>query len=217
MCSVIAGLTALGGYAQYRQQQVAADNQAAAYRAQAEANDQNAKVESRRQEQIADNYAQQASNLRSRQRLAEGRQRAEAGAAGIGFSGSQLDILSSGLTAYNNDQNNLLGNQRNDNYSSRVQQTNYINQANADRTAASNVESQAKSAGLSTILGTAASIYGVQQSWKNQPTSKPGSSGGYSWNFMNQPSATEKATQGLFMDADWQKKKNYTFGKSMGW
>lgn len=216
MCSVIAGLTALGGYAQYRQQQVAADNQAAAYRAQAEANDQNAKVESRRQEQIADNYAQQASNLRSRQRLAEGRQRAEAGAAGIGFSGNQLDILSSGLTAYNNDQNNLLGNQRNDNYSSRVQQTNYINQANADRTAASNVESQAKSAGLSTILGTAASIYGVQQSWKNQPTSKPGSSGS-SWNFMNQPSATEKATQGLFMDTDWQKKRNYTFGKTMGW
>lgn len=167
MCSLVAGLTALGGYAQYRQQQAAADSQAAAYRQQAEANDQNARIEARKQEQIADNYAQQASNLRARQRLAEGQHRAQAGAAGIGYSGSAMDILASGLDAYNNDQTNLLGNQRNDNYDSRVQQTNYINQANAQRTAAENVESQAKMSGISTILGTAASIYGVQQPWKS--------------------------------------------------
>lgn len=167
MCSVIAGLTALAGYSQYRQQQQAADSQAAAYRAQAEAANQNAHIEARKQEQIADNYAQEASNLRARQRIAEGAQRAQAGSAGIGFSGSQMDILSSGLDAYNTDQMNLLSNQRNDNYASRVTQTNYLNQANSMNAAASNVENQAKWSGISTILGTAASIYGVAQPWKN--------------------------------------------------
>lgn len=167
MCTVMAGLAALGGYAQYRQQKSAADAQASMYNAQAQVADQNAKVEARKQEQIADNYAQQARQLRARQRLSEGAQRAQTGAAGLNFTGSSMDILSSSLDAYNTDQTNLLNNQRNDNYASRVAQTNYINQANSDRAAASNVKSQERLSTIGTILGTASSIYGLQQSWKN--------------------------------------------------
>ena len=166
MCSVIGGLMALGGLMQYKQQQAQASAQASMYRAQAEVADQNAHIERRKQEQIADAYAQKAAELRKERRLAEGRQRAAAGAAGIGMGGSQLDILTSGLEAYGLDQYNLLSNQRNDNFSSRVTETNYLNDANAARASASNVERQAKWQGLATILGTAASIYGAEQPWK---------------------------------------------------
>lgn len=161
MCSVIAGLTALSGAMTYKSQQDQAKQQAAAYRAQADADEQNAKIENRKQEQIADNYAQQQRQLRARQRLSEGQQRAAAGSTGLGFSGSQLDILSSSIDAYKQDSMNLLTNQRNDNYSSRVQETNYLNSANANRTAASNVKKNARLQGISTILGTAASVYGA--------------------------------------------------------
>ena len=171
MCSIMAGLTALGGYMGYRQNKQAADAQAAAYNAQAQAAEQNARVEARKQEQIADNYAQEAKNLRARRRLAEGAQRASTGAAGLSFAGSSMDLLSSSYDAYNQDQLNLLQNQRNDNYASRVAQTNYINQANAARASAANVKSQARNSVFSTILGTAASIYGIEQPWKKSGTS----------------------------------------------
>ena len=120
MCSVIAGLTALGGIFQYRLQLQQANAQASMYRAQADAAEQNARSENRKQEQIADNYAAQADKLRSRRRLIEGSQRAQTGAAGLNFGGSAFDILSSSYDAYLLDQMTLLSNQRNDNYNSRV-------------------------------------------------------------------------------------------------
>lgn len=162
MCSIAAGLMGASAFFGYRQQVQQAESQASAYRAQAEADEQNAKIEGRKQEQIADNYANEAKQLRSRQRLAQGAQRAQAGAAGIDFSGSQMDILSSSLDAYKNDQATLLSNQRNDNYNSRVIQTNYLNDASQKRTAADNVVSSAKSQWLPTLLSTAASIAGMQ-------------------------------------------------------
>lgn len=173
MCSVMAGLMGLSGYMQYNSQKQAADAQSAAYNAQAQAAEQNARIETRRQEQIADTYAQQQQALRDRRRLAEGQQRAAAGAAGLGMSGSMLDILSSGYDAYTNDQMNLLTNQRNDNYNSRIAETNWLHQASSARSAASNVRSAAKTQGMATILGTAASIYGLEQPWKNATVKKP--------------------------------------------
>lgn len=161
MCSVIAGITALTGYAQYRSQQQQANAQAAMYRQQAQVAEQNAKIENRKQEQIADNYQQQQRTLRARQRLTEGQQRAQTGAAGLNFAGSAMDILSSSYDAARQDQLNLLSNQRNDNYNSRVAETNYINQANAANAAASNVTRMARRQGLGTLLGTAASVYGA--------------------------------------------------------
>lgn len=178
MCSVVAGLTALGGALSYKSQQAQAEAQANAYRAQAAADEQNAQIENRKQEQIADNYAQQQKQLRTRQRLSEGQQRAAAGAAGLGFGGSQLDILSSSVDAYRQDSQNLLTNQRNDNYSSRVQETNYINSANADRQAASNVMRNARWQGISTILGTAASVYGMSGLGASGNTAKAASAAG---------------------------------------
>ena len=148
MCGWVAGLTALAGLFQYRAQQAQADAQASMYRAQADAATQNARIENRKQEQIADNYAQQQEALRSRRRLAEGAQRAETGAAGLNFAGSSMDILSSGADAYQKDAQNLLMNQRNDNYSSRVTESNYINQANQANAAAGNVKRQARMAGF---------------------------------------------------------------------
>ena len=163
MCGWVAGLTALGGLLQYRQQRAQADAQANMYRAQAQAAEQNARIENRKQEQIADNYAHQQVALRARHRLAMGAQRAQTGAAGLDFAGSAMDILAAGEDAYRQDALNLLSNQRNDNYSSRVAESNYINQANQANAAASNVKRAARMSGLATILGTAASVYGAAQ------------------------------------------------------
>lgn len=161
MCSVLAGLTALSGYMQYQSQQEQADAQAKAYEAQARADEQNARIENRRMEQDADNYAQKSRELQQRRRITEGQQRAQAGAAGIGMAGSPLDILSSGYDAYTQDQMTLLSNQRNDNYNRRLNETNFLTQAAGHRAAADNVRSVAKTQGMMTILGTAASIYGM--------------------------------------------------------
>lgn len=185
MCSVMAGIGAalslFGGYASYESQrqqiQAQADSQASMYRAQAQAaeynaklEEQNARVEARKQEQIAENYGAEQRRLRARHRLAEGQLRAGMGAAGLdSSSGSGLDILASGQEAYWQDQMTLLSNQRNDNYSSRVQQSNYMRaaenqRANAEssRVAANNVladaDRQIGALGMNTILGTAASI-----------------------------------------------------------
>lgn len=177
MCSIAAGLMGASAFFGYRQQVQQAEEQASAYRAQAEADEQNAKIEGRKQEQIADNYANEAKQLRSRQRLAQGAQRAEAGSAGIDFSGSQMDILSSSMDAYKNDQATLLSNQRNDNYNSRVIQTNYLNDANQKRTAADNVVSSAKSQWLPTLLSTAASIAGMPSNSSSGTSTAATSSG----------------------------------------
>nr|DAQ51938.1 MAG TPA: hypothetical protein [Caudoviricetes sp.] len=175
MCSVIAGLMAVSGFVQQRAQEQQIKAQASAqanmYRAQADAAAQNARIENRKQEQIADNYAQQQDALRTRRRLAEGAQRAETGAAGLNFAGSSMDILSSGYDAYKQDAMNLLGNQRNDNYSSRVAESNYINQMNSSNAAANNVlnsaRKQIRMSRISSILGTATSIIGATQPWKS--------------------------------------------------
>lgn len=173
MCGWVPALTALSGLMQYRQQQAAASAQANMYRAQADAAEQNARIENRKQEQIADNYAQQQEALRARRRIAEGAQRAETGTAGLNFAGSAMDILTSGYDAYQKDSMNLLTNQRNDNYNSRVAESNYINQANASRSAAAHVKRQARMAGIGTLLGTAASVYGVMQPWKSAGSAAP--------------------------------------------
>ena len=170
MCSLTAGLIGASALFGYQQQVQQADTKAKAMRAQAEADEQNARIEGRKQEQIADNYAKEARDLRNRQRLAQGAQRAQAGAAGLGFGGSQQDILSSSLDAYRQDQATLLTNQRNDNYNSRVVQTNYINDANQKRAAADNVVSQAKGQRGPTLLSAAAGIAGAQT-----PTASGGS------------------------------------------
>ena len=203
MCSLTAGLIGASALFGYQQQVQQADTKAKAMRAQAEADEQNARIEGRKQEQIADNYAKEARDLRNRQRLAQGAQRAQAGAAGIGFGGSQQDILSSSLDAYRQDQATLLTNQRNDNYNSRVIQTNYINDANQKRAAADNVVSQAKGQLVPTLLSTAASIAGAQT-----PTAS-GSSGSTGGSIGNATMKwRENTVSGMI---------NFNAGKNRGW
>lgn len=157
------------GYMQYEGQrrsiEAQAEAQAAAYRAQAEADQRNAQLKNREQEQIADNYARQAEDLRSRRRIAEAQQRAQAGAAGIGMGGSMLDLMQAGDEAYNQDKLTLLSNQRNANYNKRLEETNYLNSAEGNKVAARNTmrqaEAQVSALRGSTILGTAASIIGM--------------------------------------------------------
>ena len=223
MCSVMAGigaaLTLFSGYSNYRSQKAAiqaqADSQASYLRAQAQAQEadaaareRNAQVEARKQEQIADNYGQQQRELRDRQRLAAGSLRAGAGAAGIDFIGSPLDIASSGQEAYWQDQMTLLGNQRNDNYASRVTQSNYLADAAGYRNQAENSRRQAQATlddadrqigalGMSSILGTAMSmtpfLSGLGGSSSKGTNSASGSGIGYSGNSWATPSRIPSA------------------------
>ena len=161
MCSIMAGLTALSGIVQYQAQQDAADAQAKAYEAQARAAEQNARIENRKQEQVADNAARETEQLRQRQRLIAAQNRARYGAAGLsGTTGSPLDLLSASYDAYTLDKETALANQRNKNYDLRVSETNFLTEAANNRAAAENTRSAARTQGLMTILGTAASIYG---------------------------------------------------------
>lgn len=141
--------------------------QEAAYKAQAEAAQQNANIVARQREQQAEAYAQKQGELNNRMRLARGQALAAAGASGATGDGSVADILSSSEEQYEQDSLNLLQNQRNDSWSAYVNQVNYLNQVDAYNTAAKNAVKQGRQKMFSTILGNAASIYatGTDQGW----------------------------------------------------
>lgn len=213
MCSITMALAGLStGLQMYGQQQQtkaavasanaqaqAAADQAAAARAQAEqqrqqaeASYQNARIQSRKGEQVAEQFAQKQQQLDARRRLAIASNNAQMGAAGIVSGvGSGLDILTATNDAWEQDSINLLENQRNATYDNYVQEVNYRNQGNAqqaqafntdltaqqyDRMSASYVD-QAKQAAkmgqigmFSTLLGGAASMYGMASSAKQATT-----------------------------------------------
>ena len=185
MCTtaIALGLTALQGYTQYRAADAQADAQMAYYNAQADAAEQNARIQERKGEQIADQYLQQQQKLDDRRRLIRGQQAAAAGASGLAASGSVLDVMGSSEDAYRQDSLNLLSNQRNDTWSNYVNVVNYQNQANAFRASAENAEQQGKANKFNTILGTAASMYGIARDggWFNK------NSGGSNGGFVYQP------------------------------
>lgn len=181
MCTtaIALGLTALQGYTQYRAADAQADAQMAYYNAQADAAEQNARIQERKGEQIADQYLQQQQKLDDRRRLIRGQQAAAAGASGLAAGGSVLDVMGSSEDAYRQDSLNLLSNQRNDTWSNYVNVVNYQNQANAFRASAENAEQQGKANKFNTILGTAASMYGIARDggWFNKGSG--GSNGGF--------------------------------------
>ena len=161
MCSVAVGLMALKGYMDYQQVSAEGKAQEASYKAQARNAEVNAEYERRRQEQIADKYAQDQMRLDDKRKLAQGQMVASAGASGMTMTGSGLDILASSEGAWMQDSRNLLQNQRYDNEASRAQETNYVNAANSYRAAAYNTRQATRQKKLGTILGTASSIYGA--------------------------------------------------------
>ena len=74
MCTtaIALGLTALQGYTQYRANEAQTDAQISYYNAQADAAEQNARIQERQGEQIADQYLQQQQKLDARRKLVRG-------------------------------------------------------------------------------------------------------------------------------------------------
>ena len=163
MCSISMALmgitTGLQMAGQYQQSRA----QAAAYEAQAQAAYQNAKIQNKKGEIMAEQYAQQQRDLDAKRRMVIGQQTAQAGASGIqGGVGSSLDIYNQSMAAWGQDTTNLLNNQRNDEWSNYVGEVNYRNQGNAATANAKAAKQAGNIAMASTLLGAAASMYGMK-------------------------------------------------------
>jgi len=165
MCTLALALTGLStglsAYGQYQQGKA----QAAAYEAQAEAAYQNAKIQNKKSELMADQYAQKQRELDDRRRLVTGQQIAAAGASGISSNvGSPLDVYTASMDAWGQDTVNLLTNQRNDQWSNYVNEVNYRNQGNAAMANAKAAKQAGTIGAFTTLLSGAASMYGMKGS-----------------------------------------------------
>lgn len=214
MCSVSAaliGLTAAQGVSQIAATRQQTKAQEAYYNNQAEVANQNARVADRQREQLADKYAKEQEQLNAKKRLTLGQHAAEAGASGLSNSGSVQDMDASTIDAWKESSMDLLSNQRNDTKSAYINQVNYINQANAAKTAAYNAKIQGRQAMFGTILSTAASIYGAAKNYGGS-----GSNGG---------SGTTIGSSGVDMYGGkaslstkaWTQNKSYNWGSVKGW
>lgn len=159
MCTVMAGIAAIGGLMQYRAARQQAKAESAYYSAMAEQNATNAKIAEQQRSQISDRYLQQQKQLDDRRRLIIAQHAADAGASGLTNSGSVLDADSAAYDQWKESSMNLLWNQRVDTHDAWVNQANYMNQASANRASASNARSQGRLSALSTLIGTASSVY----------------------------------------------------------
>lgn len=163
MCSITLALAGLSTGLQMAGQYQQSRAQAAALNAQAQVAEQNAKIQSRKGEQIAEQYAQQQRQLDAKRRLAVGQQVAAAGSSGIAAGiGSSLDILTATNNAWEEDSLNLLSNQRNATYDNYVGEVNLRNQANAARAQAKAAKQAGNMAMIGTLLSGAASMYGMK-------------------------------------------------------
>ena len=162
MCSISLALMGITTGMQMAGQYQQSRAQAAAYNAQAEAAEQNARIQNRKSEQIAENAAIEQRRLDNRMRLAAGQQAAQAGASGVvGGIGSALDVYNASMDAWQEDTQNALWNQRNNTYNSYVQEVNFRNQGNALRAQASAAKSAGNWAMFGTLLGGATSMMGM--------------------------------------------------------
>jgi len=177
MCSLAIALTAAttglqmaGQYQQSRAQAAAYEAQSQAAQAQADAAYQNAKIQNKQSEQIAEKYAYEQRKLDNQRKLVLGQQTAAAGASGIaGGVGSSLDLYNATMDAWQQDTNNLLYNQRNTIYGSMVKEVNLRNYGNAYSAMASNYNSMASAAKqqgnlamFGTLLGAASQFAGMK-------------------------------------------------------
>lgn len=163
MAALIGLQTGLSMYGQHQE----AKQQQAMYQAQAQAAQQNAAIISKQREQQAEAYAQKQSKLNDKLKIARGQALAAAGASGLTADGSVLDAIGSMEDEHKQDSMNLLQNQRNDSWSAYVNEVNSRNQANAYMAAADNVKTAARRNMLGTLIGGAASIYGLKGKGKS--------------------------------------------------
>lgn len=182
MCSVTAALIGAQMGMQMMAQHQQTKAQVAAYNNQAKQAEQNAKISEARQNQIAEAYAKKQQELNSRMRLIAGRNASQAGASGMTFAGSALDLTRASGDQYEEDSRTLLGNQRNDVRSEYMNQVNLQNAASQYRAAAKNAKAQGRMAMFSTVLGAASSMYNLHQqqgsaSVKNTDSGNSGGSG----------------------------------------
>ena len=163
MCSLTLALTGLttglSMAGQYQQSRA----QAAAYQAQADAAYQNARIQNKQSEQIAENAAKEQRKLDARMRLIAGQNNAQAGASGImGNVGSPLDIYNASIEAWGEDTQDALWNQRNNTYNSMVKEVNFRNQGNAYSAQAKAAKQAGNIGMIGTLLSGAASMYGMK-------------------------------------------------------
>lgn len=175
MCSLTLALTGLTTGLQVAGQYQQSRAKAAAYEAQAQAAYDNAKIQNKKGEIMAEQYAQEQRELDNRRRLIVGQQNAQAGASGIaGGVGSALDVYTSGMDAWGQDSINLLNNQRNDEWGNYVGEVNYRNQGNAAKANAKAAKQAGNMAMFGTLLSGAASMYGMKGSGGSSPSASTG-------------------------------------------
>lgn len=171
MCSLTLALTGLTTGLQAAGQYQQSRAQAAAYEAQAQAAYQNAKIQNKKTEQVAEQYAQQQRKLDDQRRLVAGQQTAQAGASGLsGNVGSALDVYGASMQAWSDDSINLLNNQRNDTWSNYTNEVNYRNQGNVATANAKAAKQAGNIAMASTLLSGAASMYGMKNAGSSGST-----------------------------------------------
>ena len=178
MCSITMALTGLmtGMQMASQHQQTKAAVQTA--EAQAEAAEQNAKLQNRQGELIAEQYGQKQRELDNRRRLVQGAQRAEAGASGIaGGMGTAMDMQVATTNAWQEDSENLLGNQREAVYNNYIKEVNYRNQAESYRAQAAAARRAGSMAQWGTLLSGAASLYGLKTASGTSAAAKSTSAG----------------------------------------
>lgn len=178
MCSITMALTGLmtGMQMASQHQQTKAAVQTA--EAQAEAAEQNAKLQNRQGELIAEQYGQKQRELDNRRRLIQGAQRAEAGAAGIaGGLGTAMDMQLATTDAWLEDTANLLGAQRDAVYNNYIKEVNYRNLAGSYRAQAAAARRAGSMAQWGTLLSGAASLYGMKSARGTSEAAKSTSAG----------------------------------------
>ena len=181
MCSLTAamigltvGQTGLQMAAQHQQTKAAVQTA----EAQAAAAEQNAKIQSRQGELIAEQYAQKQQDLDNRRKLIQGAQRAEAGAAGLaGGEGSLMDSQIATTNAYLKDSVNLLGNLREAEYNNDLKENKYKDDAKYYRYQAAAAKQAGRMAQWGTLLSGAASIYGLRAAQGASSAAKSTSAG----------------------------------------
>lgn len=146
-------LTVGSGLLQYQGQR----QEAAAYEAQAQAAEQNAKVVEQQRAQVNRQSLDEAEKLKARRDIVAGQNRAAFGAAGLAMSsGTGLDLLAANYGVYDQDVEKLNYNLQNDDYNKRVEYAGYKDQAASARAAAKSAKNP-----MGTILSTASSLYAL--------------------------------------------------------